>query len=121
MVYDDKTARRVRKILSTRHDVVERQMMGGLCFMLSGNICCAVSGRGGMLIRIDKGAQERMLAEPHARPMEMRGRIMKGFVRLAPEGYRTAAALKRWIARGLDAAAERAREKPKAPAPRRKR
>jgi TfoX/Sxy family transcriptional regulator of competence genes len=105
MAYDEKTAERVRKILSARHDVVERRMMGGLCFMVSGNMCCTVSGRGGMLIRIDKAAQQRMLAEPHAQPMEMRGRIMKGFVRLAPAGYRTDAALRKWVGRGLNAVA----------------
>jgi len=80
-------------------------MMGGLCFMVSGNMCCTVSGRGGMLIRIDKAAQARMLAEPHVQPMEMGARIMQGFVRVSPEGYRTDAALKKWVGRGLAAVA----------------
>jgi TfoX/Sxy family transcriptional regulator of competence genes len=105
MSYDEMTAGRVRKILSGRHDVVEQKMMGGLCFMVSGNMCCTVSGRGGMLIRIDKAAQARMLAEPHVRPMEMGARTMQGFVRLGPEGYRTDAALRKWVGRGLDAVA----------------
>ena len=35
-------------------------------------------------------------------PMEMRGRIMTGYVRVAPEGYRTAAGLKRWVTRATD-------------------
>jgi len=105
MAYDEKTAERVRKILSGRRDVVERKMMGSLCFMVSGNMCCTASGRGGMLIRIDKGAQEKMLAQPHARPMEMGARIMQGFVRVDPEGYRTDAALRKWVGRGLDAVA----------------
>jgi hypothetical protein len=34
--------------------------------------------------------------------MEMRGRTMTGFVRVAPEGYRTDAALKKWVRRGVD-------------------
>lgn len=88
-------------------------MMGGLCFMVSGNMCCTVSGRGGMLIRIDKASQERMLAQPHARPMEMGARIMQGFVRVDPEGYRTEAALKKWVARGLDAVAALPAKRPR--------
>jgi hypothetical protein len=36
--------------------------------------------------------------------MKMGGRIMRGFVRVAPDGYRTDAALKKWIARGVIAA-----------------
>jgi hypothetical protein len=34
--------------------------------------------------------------------MEMRGRIMSGFVRVTPEGYQSDADLKRWVKRGLD-------------------
>jgi TfoX/Sxy family transcriptional regulator of competence genes len=114
MAYDEKTAERVRQVLSGRRDVVEKKLMGGLCFMVDGGMCCSVSGKGGLLVRVSPHARAAALDEPHARPMEMRGRIMKGFVRLAPEGYRTDAALKRWIACGLDAAADRAQEKPKA-------
>ena len=113
MAYDEMTAERVRKILYLRHDVVERRMMGSLCFMVSGNMCCTVSGRGGMLIRIDKAAQENMLAQPHVRPMEMGARIMQGFVRVDPEGYRTDAALRKWVACGLDAVAALPAKRPR--------
>jgi TfoX/Sxy family transcriptional regulator of competence genes len=102
MAYDEETAERVRRILAGRRDVVEKKMMGGLCFMVQGAMCCTVSGKGGMLIRVGAEAMERMLAEPHVKPMEMGARTMAGFVRLAPEGYRTDAALKKWVQRGLD-------------------
>src|SRR6185369_2252316 len=88
--------------------------MGGLCFMVSGSMCCSVSGRGGLLVRVGKEAHAQMLAEPHAAPMEMRGRVMTGFVRVAPEGYRTSAALKRWLERGIAAASAAKAGKPKA-------
>jgi hypothetical protein len=32
MAYDEKTAERVRKVLSGRREVVEKKLMGGLCF-----------------------------------------------------------------------------------------
>jgi TfoX/Sxy family transcriptional regulator of competence genes len=102
MAYDEITAERVRDVLSNRRDVVEKKLMGGLCFMVGGAMCCSVSGRGGLLVRVGVQAQERALAEPHVAPMKMAGRTAKGFVRVAPEGYRTKAALKKWIARGLD-------------------
>ena len=102
MAYDEITAERVRDVLSNRRDVVEKKLMGGLCFMVGGAMCCSVSGRGGLLVRLGALAQERALAEPHVVPMKMAGRTAKGFVRVAPEGYRTKAALKKWIARGLD-------------------
>jgi hypothetical protein len=37
MAYDEATAERVRKLLSGRRDVVEKKMMGGLCFMVKGS------------------------------------------------------------------------------------
>jgi hypothetical protein len=107
MAYDEKTAARVRKALSDRRDVVEKKLMGGLCFMVTGGMCCAVSGKGGLLVRVEVEAQERLLLEPHVSAMEMRGRVMRSFVRVAPEGYRTDAALKKWVERGVTAAAAR--------------
>jgi hypothetical protein len=102
MAYDEKAAIRIGKLLSSRTDVVEKKMMGGLCFMVGGNMCCSVSGKGGILVRVGPDAHPSVLGEPHVQPMEMRGRIMTGFVRIAPEGYGTGAALKKWIQRGLD-------------------
>jgi hypothetical protein len=102
MAYDEKTAGRVRKFLSARPDVVEKKLMGGLCFMVKGHMCCSVSGKGGLLIRVGSDAHPLMLGEPHVEPMEMRGRIMTGFVRVAPEGYRTEGGLKKWVTRGVD-------------------
>jgi TfoX/Sxy family transcriptional regulator of competence genes len=104
MAYDEKTAERVRAVLSDRRDVVEKKLMGGLSFMVSGSMCCSVSGRGGLLVRVDAEAREQMMAEPHVRPMEMGGRTMSGFVRVAAEGYRTGAALRKWVERGVAAA-----------------
>jgi len=102
MAYDEATAGRVRKLLSRHPDVTEKKMMGGLCFMVKGRMCCSVSGRGGLLVRVGAEAQPTTLGEPHVLPMEMGRRMMKGFVRVAPEGYQTEAALKTWIRRSLD-------------------
>ena len=101
MAYDEETAERVRKLLSGRRDVVGKKMMGGLCFMVNGRMCCVVSGKGGLLVRVGPDAFARVLSEKHVEPMEMRGRVMTGFVRVAPEGFRTDAMLKRWVERGL--------------------
>lgn len=119
MAYDEKTAERVRKLLSKRRGVVEKKLMGGLCFMVAGGMCCSVSGRGGLLIRIRPNTQEQTLREPNVQPVEMRGRTMAGFVRVAPEGYRSEAALIAWVNRGIDAVSARS-EKPSRLRPRRR-
>ena len=101
MPYDTQAADGIRVLLSGRH-FVERKMMGGIVFMVNGNMCVTASGRGGILVRVGPEAQMRALKEPHVQPMRMAGRSMAGFVRVMPEGYRTAAALRKWVKRGLD-------------------
>lgn len=100
MPYDERTAERVRRALANRH-FVEKKLMGGLCFMVQGAMCCSVSGRGDLLIRVVPELYRQLVREPHAGPMKMGLRTMSGFVRVAPKGYRTDAALAVWIERGL--------------------
>ena len=102
MPYDMQAADGIRVLLADRPGVVERKMMGGLVFMVNGNMCVTASGRGGILVRVGPEAQTRVLKEQHVRPMKMAGRSMAGFVRVMPEGYRTAASLRKWVKRGLD-------------------
>jgi hypothetical protein len=77
-------------------------MMGGLCFMVRGHMCCSVSGRGGLIARVGANAQDAALREPHVQPIKTAGRTMTGFVCIAPESYHTEASLKAWLDRALD-------------------
>src|SRR5215813_1178168 len=116
MAYDEEVAGRIRKLLSGRSDVREQKLMGGLCFMLRGNMCCAVSGRGGLLIRVGPDAPASIFSEPNVAPVEMRGRVMTGYIRLAPDGYETMAGLKKWVTRATDFVATLPKKAKKAPA-----
>jgi hypothetical protein len=116
MAYDASTADRARRCLDGR-GVSERKMMGALCFMAGGHMCCGVTGAA-LLVRVGRDAQARMLTEPHVRPMEIAGRRMSGYVLVDANGIRTAASLARWIQLGLDFTATLP---PKAPAAKRRR
>lgn len=102
MSYDELTAARVRQILAGRRDVTETRLMGGLCFMVGGNMACSVSARGGILIRVGPDGVTAALKEPHANQMKMGAKAMSGFIRVDPDGYRTDAALTKWVGRGVD-------------------
>lgn len=106
MAYDLKTAERVRRILSSRSDVAEKRMVGGLSFLVGGSMCCGVTGSA-LMVRIGAEARERVLAERHVRSMKFAGRPLAGFVLIDPEGFRTDAALAAWVQRGLDFVATR--------------
>ena len=101
MGYDEKTAERVRRVLSRRRDVVEKKMIGGLSFMCKLSMCCRVTSTG-LMVRIGRGAREHVLTRPHVRPMEFGGRPLGGFVCVDPAGYRTDAMLRKWVQRGID-------------------
>ena len=102
MPYDTHAADGIRVLLSDRRDVAERKMMGGIVFMVNGNMCVTASGRGGILVRVGPDLQARALKEAHVKAVSMGGRSMTGFVRVMPEGYRTAAALRKWVKRALN-------------------
>ena len=104
MAYDEKTAERVRRALSAQKSLVEKKMMGGLCFMVLGNMCCGVTGTS-VMVRVGREGYEPALAKPHVRPLEFAGRRPSGFVLVDPPGHRTAAALAAWVKRGVDFAA----------------
>jgi hypothetical protein len=99
--YDEKAAQRVQRVLAGRKDLAAKKMMGGICFMVSGNMCCGISGSA-LMVRVGRDAYEGMLAQEHVRPLEFGGRRPSGFVLVDPAGYRSDAALAKWIQRGLD-------------------
>ena len=63
--------------------------------MLNGNMVAAVSKRG-LLLRVGKDRYRDALTWPAARPMEMRGRTMEGYVYIDPP-VPTNNALKAWL------------------------
>ena len=76
-------------------------MFGGLAFLVAGNMAVAASGQGGLMVRIDPGETDALLRKPHARPIEMRGRPMDGWLRVDAEGVRTKRQLEPWVKRGV--------------------
>jgi TfoX/Sxy family transcriptional regulator of competence genes len=85
----------VRGHLSGAGAMSEVRMFGGTGFMLNGNMVAAVSKRG-LLLRVGKDRYRDALAWPGARPMEMRGRTMEGYVYIDPP-VPTNDALKAWL------------------------
>jgi TfoX/Sxy family transcriptional regulator of competence genes len=101
MAYDEDLANRIRELIADTPDITEKKMFGGLAFLVSGNMSVAASGQGGLMVRIDPAETEALLRKPHARPFEMRGRPMDGWLRVDPEGVRTKRQLEPWVKRGV--------------------
>jgi TfoX/Sxy family transcriptional regulator of competence genes len=102
MAYDEHLAQRVRELLAPEAGVTEKRMFGGLAFLINGHMAVSVSGQGGLLLRVPPEQTDALLAKPHAGPMEMRGRTMDGWLRVAPEGVVERRQLVRWVSRGVE-------------------
>ncbi len=76
-------------------------MFGGLSFLVGGNMAIAASGQGGLLVRVDPAESDELVASTPATLMEMRGRSMAGWLRVASEDVETDEALAEWIDRGV--------------------
>lgn len=101
MSYSEAQAARVRKALAGRKQIIEKEMFGGISFLLGGNMCVGVHGDD-LIVRIEPSTTAAMLKEPGAKPFDLAGRGgMAGWLLVAPAGYRTEAALQAWVARGI--------------------
>ena len=97
MAYDEELADRIRELVGGEADLTEKKMFGGLAFFVGGNMAVAASGQGGILVRVDPGESDALVATTNARLMEMGGRRMRGWLRVDPEDVRTKGQLATWV------------------------
>ena len=101
MAYDDDLAARIRELLGADSGVAEKQMFGCLAFLVNGNMSVAASGQGGLLVRVPPDDTESLLEGEHVEPMVMRGRELRGWLRVDAEGVRSDRELESWVERGV--------------------
>jgi hypothetical protein len=100
VAYDEELAERIRELVGGESDLTEQKMFGGLAFLIGGNMAVAASGQGGVLVRVDPAQSNTLVATTNARLMEMRGREMQGWLRVASEDLRTKRELAKWVELG---------------------
>jgi len=101
MAYDEDLANRIRESIAGEAGVTEQRMFGGLAFLVGGHMAVAAGGQDSLMVRIDPEDSEALAATPHARPTVMRGREMRGWMQVDPEGVRTKRQLEPWVKRGV--------------------
>lgn len=105
MAYDEELAERVRDLLvdepvAAGREVTERRMFGGLAFLVDGNMAVAVSGQGGLMVRVDPAESKELVATTPAYPMVMQGRALDGWLRVDADQLASDADIACWVARG---------------------
>jgi TfoX/Sxy family transcriptional regulator of competence genes len=100
MAYDEHLADRIRELIGGEHQLTEQKMFGGLAFLIGGNMAVAASGQGGALVRVDPIQSDELVATTNARLLEMRGRQMRGWLRVDAKDLGTKRQLAKWVELG---------------------
>jgi len=99
MAYDEPLAERIRDLLAGEAGLTEQRMFGGLAFLIGGHMAVAASGQG-LMVRVNPADLDTLLETTGARPMEMRGRAMRGWLRVDGDEVQAEHELAGWVERG---------------------
>lgn len=100
MAYDEGLAYRIRETIGDHPGLEEKKMFGGVGFMLFGNMACGVN-QDDLIVRVGPEDYEAQLAQPNARPFDLTGRPMRGWIVVGPEGYEDDQDLENWVQIGV--------------------
>jgi TfoX/Sxy family transcriptional regulator of competence genes len=100
VAYDEELADRLREHLAPAKRVTEREMFGGISFMVAGNLCCGVLGND-LIVRIDPTLHHDALTRPNVSEFSMGGRTSKGMIRIGPAGVADEDELALWLRLGI--------------------
>lgn len=101
MTYDPELADRVRSALEDEPGLSERQMFGGLAFLVHGNLAVSASSRGGLMVRVDPLRAGQLLTEDGVEPFSMHGRSMRGWLAVGADVIAADDDLRRWVDHGV--------------------
>jgi hypothetical protein len=97
---DEGLAARVRERVSRQPGWSEMRMFGGLAFLVDGNMAVGVLGSD-LMVRVGPEGDADALSRPGARPFDMTGRPMAGWVLVSSEGYGREPDLAAWVDQGV--------------------
>ncbi|HUP17666.1 MAG TPA: TfoX/Sxy family protein [Acidimicrobiia bacterium] len=100
MAYRKALADEIRARIGDHPGLTERQMFGGIAFMVNGNMAVGVSGEE-LMVRVGKDAHDEAMSLPGARMFDMSARPMRGWILVGSEGIASDTDLDAWINRGV--------------------
>jgi TfoX/Sxy family transcriptional regulator of competence genes len=96
MAFDQGLAQRLRERLAGTGGVAEKQMFGGLAFLVDGNMCVGVIGTE-LIARVGLDTTDAALERPGSRLFDFSGRPMKGWITVDPAALEDDDALAAWV------------------------
>jgi len=95
-MYDAGLASRLDEIMAGMLEMEATRMFGGYGFLMNGHMCVFV-WNDHLVIRIGADGWTAIEGQPHVRPMDLTGRVMKGWAMIEAEGLSEDADLQRYV------------------------
>jgi TfoX/Sxy family transcriptional regulator of competence genes len=76
-------------------------MFGGIGFLLHGNMACGVH-KDNLVVRVDPEKHGVLLKKPHAKPFDLTGKPMKGWLLVEADGCKTEKQLSAWVKEAVE-------------------
>jgi TfoX/Sxy family transcriptional regulator of competence genes len=96
MAYNEAIGDRIKKIVAKWEHTDAKKMFGGICYLLHGNMFCGVY-KDFLILRLGEENAKKAFDAPFVKPFDITGRVMKGWVMVAQEGFKTDDELEVWL------------------------
>jgi len=101
MAYNEELADRIRERLADLSLIEEKEMMGGLTFMVNDKMCVGII-KDEMMCRIDPEFHDSAVEMTGCRTMDITRRPMRGYVLIDEWGMKDPADFEFWISKALE-------------------
>ncbi len=102
MAYNEKLAARVRELLEVTHVISdEKEMFKGLCIMVDDKMCVGIH-EDEIMVRINPDLFEIVVKKEGCSPMNMKGKVMRGYFFVKSNALKTKKQLNYWVQLALE-------------------
>ena len=102
MAYNEKISDRIRAALSGTKKLVEKKMFGGIAFMVNEKMCLGVD-KDDIMLRCDPEMTDELLSKKGARPFDLTGKPMKGWLLVSADGASSKKDFDFWVKIAVEA------------------
>lgn len=96
MPYNKDIEARINPFISGWKNILKKNMFGGVCYLLKGNMFCGIY-KDSLILRLGEEGAEGALTLPTVNPFDITGKPMKGWVMVEPAGFQTDEDLRGWL------------------------
>jgi TfoX/Sxy family transcriptional regulator of competence genes len=102
MPFNEKLADKIRVALAGTKNLVEKEMFGGIAFMINDKMCIGVN-KDDIIVRCEKEETGELLKMKGAKVFNLSGgRPMKGWLLVGPEGTNTKKDFDGWLHKAIE-------------------